>query len=210
MFGLFLYAVGIVTQIKANVGYAPWDVFHVGLGDKIGLPMGLTSIIVGFAIVAVVTISGEKLGIATILNIVLIGVFVDIINFSGVIPVAANFAVGMVMLVAGLFVIALASFFYIRAAFGVGPRDNLMVALARKTKLPVGLCRGTVELLAALFGWLMGGMAGIGTVVSFIGIGACIQIVFGWLKFDVKAVRHEPLNVTLAKLARLIKREKSQ
>ncbi|MDF2841568.1 MAG: putative rane protein, partial [Clostridia bacterium] len=29
--GLFLYAVGIVLTINANLGLGPWDVFHQGL-----------------------------------------------------------------------------------------------------------------------------------------------------------------------------------
>lgn len=28
--GLFLFSLGIVITMKANIGYAPWDVFHYG------------------------------------------------------------------------------------------------------------------------------------------------------------------------------------
>lgn len=202
LLGLVLYALGIVATVKANVGYAPWEVFHVGLGDAIGISLGAASIIAGLVIVIVVTALGEKLGLGTLGSMVLTGVFIDIIVMLNIIPEAGGFAAGIAMLIAGMFTIALGSYFYMKAAFGAGPRDNLMVVLTRKTKIPVGLCRLLVELLVTLIGWLLGGMVGVGTVISFIGIGLCVQIVFSLLKFDVTAVQHETLGESLARVWR--------
>jgi uncharacterized membrane protein YraQ (UPF0718 family) len=58
-----------------------------------------------------------------------------------------------------------------------------MVALTRKTGLPIGVCRAAVELTALFFGWRLGGMVGIGTVLSALLIGFCVQLVFKLLKF---------------------------
>jgi uncharacterized membrane protein YczE len=189
--GLFLTALGIILTIKANIGYAPWEVFHVGLSNTIGLSFGITTILVGLVILIIVTLLGEKLGLGTILSMVLTGVFADIILITNIIPMANHFIVGALMLISGLFFISLGTYFYIKTAFGVGPRDNLMVVLARKTKIPVGICRCIVEFFVTLFGWLLGGMVGIGTVISVIAIGFCIQLTFGLFKFDVTAVKHE-------------------
>ena len=201
LIGLALYAAGIAAMIKANIGYAPWEVFHVGLAHTTGLTIGTASIVAGIVIVVIVTVSGEKLGLGTIASMVLTGVFLDIILFAGFIPVAVNLAMGIIMLIAGMFTIALGSYFYIKSAFGVGPRDNLMVALARKTKIPVGVCRFIVELVVTFAGWLLGGMVGIGTVISVFAIGACVQVTFGVLKFDVTKVKHETLGETFSRLA---------
>jgi uncharacterized membrane protein YczE len=195
--GLFFYALGIIVTIQANIGYAPWDVFHVGIQKNILLSLGAVSIIVGIVIAIIVTLLGEKLGFGTISNIILIGVFVDIILLFNIIPQATNPTFGIIMLITGLFIIALGSYFYIKSAFGVGPRDNLMVVLARRTRLPVGLCRGIIELLVTIFGWVLGGMVGFGTVISVITIGLCVQIVFKIFKFDVTAVKHETLGDTI-------------
>ena len=205
MIGLSFYALGIVSTVKANIGYAPWDVFHVGLANKIGISLGLVSIIVGAAIVAIVTILKEKFGLGTILNMIFIGLFIDII--FPFIPIANNRIIGTVMLISGLFIIAIGSYFYIKSAFGAGPRDNLMVVLARKTKLPAGLCRGIIELLVTLVGWLLGGMVGFGTVISVVAIGFCIQIVFRIFRFDVTAVKHETLADTFVVLKNIIPRK---
>ncbi|WP_017753879.1 YczE/YyaS/YitT family protein [Calidifontibacillus oryziterrae] len=194
--GLFLYALGIVVTMNAHIGYAPWDVFHVGLAKTTGMTIGTASIITGIIIGIVTVWLGEKVGIGTILNMVLIGVFLDILISLQIIPIARDFVFGIIVMIVGLFIIALASYFYIGSAFGAGPRDSLMVALTRKTGLPIGVCRGTIELLAVFVGWWLGGMVGIGTIISAFVIGFCVQITFKLLKFDATKVRHETIDVT--------------
>ncbi len=201
LFGLILYALGIVLTVKANVGYAPWEVFHVGLADSTGISLGIASIIAGVLIVILVTSLGEKLGLGTIASMILTGVFIDVIMLLDLIKTAGNLAAGIAMLIAGMFIISLGSYFYIKAAFGVGPRDNLMIVLARKTNIPIGACRCLVEMLVTFIGWLLGGMVGIGTVISFIAIGFCVQIVLTIFRLDVTAVRHETLSETLINLS---------
>ena len=195
--GLFIFGLGIVLTIKANIGYAPWDVFHAGLAAKTGISFGVISIIVGLIIVVIVTLLGEKFGLGTIFNTILIGLFIDLI--MPFIPKAENPVIGGFMLIAGLFIISVGSYFYIKSGFGVGPRDNLMVVFTRKTKWPVGICRFLIELLVTVIGWLLGGMVGAGTVISVITIGFCIQIVFKLFRFDVTAVKHETLAETFVK-----------
>lgn len=195
--GLTLYALGIVFAIQAQIGFAPWEVFHVGLADTFGISIGTASILVGVIIGAIVIFLGEKVGIGSILNMFLIGMILDWILLSGIIPAASNFFVGLLMLILGLFTIALGSFFYIGSAFGAGPRDSLMIALTRITKLPIGICRGSVELAAVIIGWKLGGMVGIGTVIAAFGIGFCVQFTFQLLNFDTTTIEHETLGQTL-------------
>ncbi|WP_227018917.1 YczE/YyaS/YitT family protein [Sinanaerobacter chloroacetimidivorans] len=196
IWGLFLYALGIVFTLNAHIGYAPWEVFHVGFAKTAGISIGNASIITGVVIGIIVLLLGEKLGLGTVLNMVLIGMFLDLILRLDIIPVANHFVWGIIMLVAGLFIIALASYFYIGSAFGAGPRDSLMIALTRKTKLPIGVCRGMIELLAVFVGWRLGGMLGIGTIISAFLIGFCVQTTFKLLKFDSTAIKHETLDRT--------------
>lgn len=193
IFGLFVYGVGIVFTIRANIGYAPWDVFHAGLAKTVGISFGTASIWVGVMIVILAVILGERVGLGTLLNMVLIGVFIDLIMFLGVVPLANNFFLGLLMMAIGMIVIALATFFYIGSGFGAGPRDSLMVAVTRLTKLPVGVCRGSIEVMAVLAGWLLGGLLGIGTVVSAFSIGFFVQMTFKVIGFDPTKVKHEKL-----------------
>ena len=109
IWGLFLYALGIVVTINAHIGYAPWDVFHVGLAKMIGVSIGTASIITGVVIVIITILLGEKLGFGSLLNMVLIGVFLDMLLGLDIIPVASNLIFGILMIIVGLFIIAFAS-----------------------------------------------------------------------------------------------------
>lgn len=202
--GLFLFALGIVMTMNANLGYAPWDVFHKGMSNILGISIGSASILLGLLICVFVALAGEKLGMGTILNMVLIGIFLDLILGLRIIPLMNSFPAGITMMMAGLFVISFGSFFYMGSAFGAGPRDSLMVVLERKTGLPVGVCRALIESSAVLFGWLMGGPVGLGTVLAAFGIGFCIQTTFSLLKFKTTGIRHETLRETLEALRRAI------
>ncbi|MDX9898695.1 MAG: hypothetical protein RBT62_07230 [Spirochaetia bacterium] len=194
--GLFLYAIGIVLTLKAHIGYSPWDVFHVGLSQVVGMSIGLASILTGLAIVITAAFLGERVGLGTILNMVLIGLFLDLILALDVIPQAASPVLGLAMMVAGLLVISLASFFYIGSGFGAGPRDSLMVAITRKTRIPIGLARAGIELFAVFVGWRMGGLVGFGTLFFALTIGLGMQLTFKLLRFDPASIEHESLMAT--------------
>jgi uncharacterized membrane protein YczE len=189
--GLFLFALGIVLCMNAQVGYAPWEVFHAGIAQALGMKIGMVVIVSGFGFALIGIIFGEKIGIGTLLNVLLIGTFMDILIAVNILPVMEHFLLGLLMLVLGLFIIALGSYFYIGSGFGAGPRDNLMVVIRKRTNLPIGICRGMVELTAFIIGWRLGGMFGVGTILSATGIGYCIQTTFKILKFDPARIKHE-------------------
>ncbi|PKM54278.1 MAG: hypothetical protein CVV00_08920 [Firmicutes bacterium HGW-Firmicutes-5] len=189
--GLFLFALGIVLCMNAQVGYAPWEVFHAGIAQALGMKIGMVVIVSGFGFAIIGIIFGEKIGIGTLLNVLLIGTFMDVLIAADILPVMEHFILGVLMLILGLFIIALGSYFYIGSGFGAGPRDNLMVVIRKKTKLPIGICRGMVELTAFFIGWRLGGMFGVGTILSATGIGYCIQTTFKVLKFDPAHIKHE-------------------
>ena len=200
MWGLFLFALGIAFTLNAQIGYAPWDVFHAGAAKVTEVSIGTASIAVGVIIIVITLLLKEKVGLGSLASMILVGLLLDVILSLQILPVANNLFYGLLMLTAGLFVIALASYYYIGSGFGAGPRDSLMVALARKTGLSIGVCRGAIELAALFVGWWLGGMVGIGTVISALMMGFCVQLTFKWLNFDITQVQHETLSETYKSL----------
>lgn len=172
----------------------------MGLSLKLGMTMGQMSIVIGGLICIGMFLLHEKLGMGTLLNMFLIGIFMDVIFQVNIIPVMNSFWVGVMVMIAGLLVIALGSYFYISSGFGAGPRDSLMVSLKRHSQWPVGACRALVEGMALLLGYLLGGKVGIGTVIAVFGIGFCVQIVFSILRFDPAVITHETLSGTWASI----------
>ncbi len=94
------------------------------------------------------------------------------------------------MMLGGMFIIGLASYSYIGAGLGSGPRDGLMVLLTKKTGKSVRFIRNCIEMTALITGYFLGGFVGIGTLINALGIGYFVQFVFKLFKFNVKAVEH--------------------
>ncbi len=198
IFGLFLYALGSFLSIQANIGLAPWEAFSMGAAYLTHISYGNIVVISGFVILAIDFVFKEKIGFGTILNAILIGKFVDLIQFANIVPLMSNFWLGILMLLSGQIVICVGSYFYIGASLGCGPRDALMVALGKRmSKAPVGVIRGLIEGTVLIIGWLLGAKVGMGTVISVFGIGLILEFTFKLLRFDVKNIEHESVAETV-------------
>ena len=66
VFGLFLFAAGITLLIRAELGAAPWDVFHTGVSELTGIGVGTIIVAVGVArqLIAVPARQAGMVGIA--------------------------------------------------------------------------------------------------------------------------------------------------
>lgn len=191
--GMVVSAVGIVMMLQANIGLEPWSVLQQGMAQSFGMTYGTASIIVGAAAIGVAILCGEGFGIGTILNITLCAIFIDFLLARGWIPLMDDLLSGTLMLLGGLELLAIGTWLYMKSALGSGPRDSLMVALARKTGRSVGLCRAVVEIGVILLGFLLGGQVGIGTVISAVALGTLFNLNFALFRFRAAEVHQENL-----------------
>lgn len=192
--GLFLFALGQVFSIQGAIGLAPWDVLNSGLSNLLGGTFGQMNVCVGLVLLVVDMLLGEKLGLGTVCNALLIGTFIDLIQSVHLIPKSGNFFIGVLMMCFGMFLLSVGTVLYIGAGFGSGPRDSLMVALrCRFSKVPVGVIRGCIEGTALIVGWIMGGTVGLGTVIAVFGISVILQLTFSLFRFDPAKVKQESL-----------------
>lgn len=192
--GLWLFAAGIVFALRSGLGVSPWDVFHDGIRQATPLSFGVATILVGVLLVGVGALLGVRVGPGTVANMVLIGVFVDLLLAGGV-PQdldAQGLAIRLLALAAGVVLVALGSALYIGAGLGSGPRDGLMLAISTRTGLRVGLVRALIEIAVLAAGVLLGGSAGIGTVLFAFGIGPAVEAAFRLLRVEVRSKSRDP------------------
>lgn len=188
--GLFLFSVGIVLTINANLGLAPWDVFHQGLAKTVHITIGQASILVGVIILIINIFFGERIGWGTIGNMVLIGIFMDVLMLNHLIPIYNNTLLQIIMMLIGILIIGIASYIYVGVGLGAGPRDGIMIILTKKSNKPVRQVRNAIELVALAVGFVLGGSVGIGTVIMALAVGYSVQGIFKLFKFDVSSVKH--------------------
>ncbi|MDE5413727.1 YczE/YyaS/YitT family protein [Alkalihalobacterium chitinilyticum] len=175
MLGLVIMSFGIALMITADLGSAPWDVLHIGLTLQLGLTIGTWSIIMGFVIIGVTTLlTKEWPQVGAFVNMVLVGVFIDIFLF--VLSTPSSFIGKLIMLVSGIIIIGYGIGLYIAPKCGAGPRDSLMLAITEKTKLKVQWVRSAMEIVVLTTGWLLGGPVFIGTLIFCFGIGSVVGI----------------------------------
>ena len=187
--GMVVSAVGIVMMLQANIGLEPWSVLQQGMAQTFGITYGTASVIVGAAAIGVAILFGEGFGIGTILNITLCAIFIDFMLAHGWIPLMLE-------------LLAIGTWLYMKAALGAGPRDSLMVALARKSHHSVGLCRALVEIGVIIIGWLLGGQVGIGTVISAVVLGTLFNLNFALFRFRAAEVHQENLAESIRNLTK--------
>lgn len=161
-------------MIRSGLGLGPWDAFHVGIHNLTGMTVGTASILVGLVIVLASLPLGVRPGSGTIANMVLIGIFIDLI--LPVVPEAAGGLLGLGYYVVGIGLAGLATGMYIGAGLGSGPRDGLMLGLSSLRGWPVRRVRMMIELSALGAGWVMGGPVGVGTVLFALLIGPAVQV----------------------------------
>lgn len=198
--GMLVSAIGITMMLQANIGLEPWSVLQQGLAQTLGITYGTASMIVGAFAIGAAVLCGESFGFGTVINIILCAVFIDGLLWLGWIPQMHTLLTGLPMLLIGLELLALGTWMYMKSALGAGPRDALMVALARKTGRSVGLCRASVEIFVIIAGFLLGGQVSIGTVICAVGLGSLFNINFHLLHFQAAELHQENVAETLQNL----------
>jgi uncharacterized membrane protein YczE len=175
--GFALFGLSIAALIRSNLGTSPWAVLEVAFSGLTGITPGRMSILVGFIVLLGALALRERIGWGTVSNILFIGLWEDM--FLGMIPsVEHNLLLQGPMLLAAIFTMGIASAIYIGVDAGAGPRDSLMLAVHRTTKMSLRLGRAMIEIVVVLVGWLLGGPLGVGTVIFALLIGPAVQWAF--------------------------------
>lgn len=171
--GLLLFGGSLALLVRSRLGLDPWDVFHQGLAVQSGIPIGTVTILVGAVVLLLWIPLGQRPGIGTIANVILVGLALD--ATLAILPAPSDLGVRWAFLVAGIVLNGIATGAYIGAALGPGPRDGLMVGFASRGH-SLRVVRTAIELIVLGIGWLLGGTVGIGTVLFAITIGPIVHV----------------------------------
>lgn len=196
--GLFIFSLAMALSLQCNLGAASWTVFHDGISRQTPLSIGMATQLVGLLMLGVSWLAGIRPGFGTVANMLLVGLFLDLILWTELIPEADAYALRIGMLLAGIVVLGLASALYIKAGFGAGPRDSFMLALHRRTGLRVGKVRWMMEAGAVIAGIVLGGAFGVGTIIFACLVGFSVDYFFNLLGVRTQPRREAILSTPLA------------
>ena len=200
--GLLVFAFGVHLTIFANIGLAPWDCLGMGVAKHTPLNYGLAMTLIAVAVLIADLLLKERIGFGTVIDALLTGNFVQMFNDLNPLPENGSLWLGIVIMLAGFVFMALGMWIYMLAGQCCGPRDSLLVGLGKRLRrLPIGLVEILLWAAVLLAGWLLGGPVGIGTLISTVGAGAVMQLVYHLVRFEPRDVRHRDIPEVIRELA---------
>lgn len=196
--GLFINGFGVYLTIQADIGSGPWDVLNLGLAGTFGILYGTASIAVSLSVLLIDILLREPIGIAMLIDTVVVGKSVDLFRWLDLIPSPKTVWGGALMTLIGLVIMGATQGMYMGAALGCGPRDTLMVGLTKRfKKIPIGIIGIFIQGLVTVIGWNLGGKVGIGTVMVAFLAGPIMQLCFKVEHFDATGIAHQNILKTV-------------
>ena len=202
-FGLFVFAVGVYLTIQANIGVAPWDVLNQGLTKRTGFLYGNVMIMVSLTVILLDVLMKEPIGMGMLLDTLVVGKTVDLMNYLNLVKPRQTLWGGVLLLIAGIFLLAIGMRIYMALGLGCGPRDTFLVALCKRfPKLSIGALNVIMWATVTVIGWFLGGQVGLGTIVSVVAMGPVLNTLCKLTNFNAADVVHQNLLKTLKILIR--------
>jgi len=168
-------AVGVAFIFLANIGTDPINVFVQGLSLSFGFTVGTWITVLWVAFIVSSMVLGVKPYIATVLDVILFGLFVDIAIKIIQLPKPENFTVSILYLTIGLFLYSMFFGVYLNTKLGAGPIMLFVYALSQKTKKSIGFTKTVIDVGILIAGYLLGGIVGLGTILLALSIGYAIE-----------------------------------
>ncbi|MBE6099846.1 MAG: hypothetical protein E7197_07295 [Anaerovibrio sp.] len=199
--GLLVFAFGVHLTIYANIGLAPWDCLGMGISYYTPLNYGIAMTSVAVLVLGIDLLLKENIGYGTIIDALLTGNFVQMFNDLN--PLAENNSLwaGIAVMIVGFVFMAIGMYIYMKAGQCCGPRDALLVGVGKRfPKVPIGYVQIGMWAVVLLVGWLLDGPVGIGTLLSTVGAGVVMQIVYDLIHFEPRDIKHRSVVEITAKL----------
>ena len=171
---MILFGLGEGLLIVSLTGASPWSVLAQGISLNVNLSIGTITLLVSIGVLILWIPLGQKLGMGTIFNALIIAVMIDLcINFA---PTPSNYTYQLILASVSVILVGIGGGIYLVSNLGAGPRDGLMIGLQKKTNLPIAVVRATLEISVVTIGWYLGGTVGVGTLLFAFGIGPCVAL----------------------------------
>lgn len=190
--GLFITATGEYLSVSADIGLAPWDCLSMAISYHTSWSFGTSCVMSGMVILIIDIFIKEPIGVGMVLDVLLVGKFMDMFEAMGLILDIRSTPAGILLMLIGMLLMGIGQYVYISSGQGCGPRDAMLVGIGKRLHwLPIGLVQIIVLGMVVLVSYLLGGPIGIGTLISIVGVGSMMQLVFHVVHFEPRDVVHK-------------------
>jgi len=180
---IHLCGFGVALFVESNLGSDTLTVLEEGMSLALGITIGQASLIYNcINLVIALIIAKEHIGWATLWYGLWVGRAIDYYHFllMEISFLQKSLMIRVCGILLGQFCIVLALALLIRYRSGMSLSEAVIYGIEKKTGIPYHKTRTCFDIFYTILGWLMGGVVGIGTLLSMlttgIGVKKCINL----------------------------------
>jgi uncharacterized membrane protein YczE len=166
---------GVSLVLAAGFGSDPYSALLVGLARHLPVSFAVLNAVAGLTLVAAAAACRVRPGPGSIVQPVLVSAAVAAVLPA--LPAHAQLLPRLLLLVAGIAVVAVGVGAYLAAGAGRGPFEAVTEVLARRTGQPFGRSYQALLIVCVLAAVLIGGPVGPGTVLLAVAAGPAVTAV---------------------------------
>ena len=185
--GLLVFGLGHSLIFCSNSGVSPWMVLADGLALQFKMSLASSIILISCVVLFFWIPLRQKPGLGTFLNFIVVAIVIE--TTTDWLPIQVEFLPKITQAFLGIAVSGFGAGIYLIANLGPGARDGLMTGISDVTQFPMAYVRNILELSIILIGWLLGGSAGLGTLLFAILIGPFTVISMQFLATTTKNIK---------------------
>lgn len=178
IFGIIILGLGISLFKLSALGNDPSSAMVMAIGDRIHVDFARTLLAANCLWFLAEVIWGRHyIGLGSFVNWFGVGTISVIFTrmLSAMLPEPESFLQKLGVMAVGMLVLSLAASMYQTAGLGIAPYDSLSLMLEERLPIPYFWCRIFTDFLCVVICVLLGGLAGIGTLVCSLGLGPFIH-----------------------------------
>ncbi|NLM32764.1 MAG: hypothetical protein GX203_01020 [Acholeplasmataceae bacterium] len=183
LLGVLLLSIGGALFLTANIGSDSLMVFNQGISvvlkTKVGLAIMISNII---ALFIIFFINKKTLGLGSLAIIFLLGPTIQIIKDANIFKTPNTLILQILMVLIGIVIGGLGLALYMYADLGLSPFEGIIVTISNETKVRFGIIKIIFDAIYFTTGALLGGVFGIGSIMTVFLYGPTIDMFMKLLK----------------------------
>jgi len=176
--GMSIIQIGVALFLKTNIGSDPFTLFTQGLAFLLNKTPGNSNMIILFVLFCIILVAERcRIKIGTIICVIGVGPIIDLgVKAVSFLPITSlNVGIKILLVVIGCALIAIGFSILKASDLGVAPNDIIPFIIKDKTNLQYRWIRMGLDASFLIMGFALGGVLGIGTIISALLIGPFIQ-----------------------------------
>lgn len=195
LLGLNIILFGVAIFVKIGIGVDPFTVFTQGIANQLNINIGQANRILTLIILVLVLLVEKKfINIGSVFAVVFTGTFLNlhIQLVEAILPDQINVFSSLILFILACFPVSVGFPILKSAELGIAPNDAIYLCIAEKLNKPYSLVRMITDGVFVMFGFALGGVAGIGTLICVGLLGPLTEFFFPSIDKLVKKYIEKP------------------